>query len=253
VSGTTTKFLYDGLNVVQEKNAAGTVTANQIVGLGVDQTFWRNSGGQSRSVYADGLGSTLALTGGTGGVQTSYTYEPYGKPTPTGADATNNPFQFTGREWDGATGLQFNRARYYNPTWGRFVSEDPIGLAGGANLYGYAGNAPTVFTDPMGLWLKDIGERLVKILTEVGAWLADFIESAAPIFAILSLIPGPVGMAFGAVSAVLYALSGDWRDAIVALVGVALWGTGRLIWRGYVRANAALPVAQRHGPWCQVC
>jgi RHS repeat-associated protein len=162
VSGTTTKFLYDGLNVVQEKNAAGTVTANQIVGLGVDQTLWRNSGGQSRSFYSDGLGSMLALTGGSGGIQTSYTYEPYGKPTPTGADATNNRFQFTAREWDGATGLQFNRARYYNPTWGRFISEDPIGLAGGANVYSYVGSSPPFLTDPMGLFLKDLWHDFIQ-------------------------------------------------------------------------------------------
>jgi RHS repeat-associated protein len=131
-SGDTTKLLYDGLNDVQE-NASNTVTANQIVGLGVDQTLWRNGGGQSRSFYADGLGSTLALTGGTGGINTAYTYEPYGRQTATVSDT--NSFQFTGREWDGATGLQFNRARYYNPTWGRFISEDPIGLTGGPNVY----------------------------------------------------------------------------------------------------------------------
>ena len=55
------------------------MTANEIAGLGVDQTFWRNSGGASRSFYSDGLGSTLALTGGTGGIQAAYTYEPYGR------------------------------------------------------------------------------------------------------------------------------------------------------------------------------
>lgn len=47
--------------------------------------------------------------------------------------------------------LQYNRARYYSPTWGRFVSEDPIGVAGGINLFGYVGQAPTMFPDPLGL------------------------------------------------------------------------------------------------------
>jgi RHS repeat-associated protein len=62
-----------------------------------------------------------------------------------------NPYQFTGRENDG-TGLYFYRARYYSPTFQRFVSQDPIGLAGGGpNLYAYAVNAPTIFIDPFGL------------------------------------------------------------------------------------------------------
>jgi RHS repeat-associated protein len=59
--------------------------------------------------------------------------------------------QFTGREDDG-TGLYYYRARYYDPGRGRFVSEDPIGLAAGPNLYSYVGANPLAFTDPRGLW-----------------------------------------------------------------------------------------------------
>lgn len=50
-----------------------------------------------------------------------------------------------------ATGLQYKRNRYYNATQGRFTQEDPIGLAGGLNLYGYAGGDPVNFSDPFGL------------------------------------------------------------------------------------------------------
>jgi RHS repeat-associated protein len=63
----------------------------------------------------------------------------------------SNPLQFTGREND-ATGLYFLRARYYNPEHGRFISEDPIGIASGStNLYTYVLNSPANFTDPLGL------------------------------------------------------------------------------------------------------
>jgi RHS repeat-associated protein len=59
-------------------------------------------------------------------------------------------FQYTGRENDG-TGLSFDRARYYNPTLGRFISEDPIGFRGGrVNLYSYVENSPVDHSDPMG-------------------------------------------------------------------------------------------------------
>jgi RHS repeat-associated protein len=64
--------------------------------------------------------------------------------------ANANTLQYTGRDNDG-TGLQYNRARYYSPSLGRFISEDPIGFAGGdVNLYAYVGNSPTNYVDPNG-------------------------------------------------------------------------------------------------------
>lgn len=75
--------------------------------------------------------STLAQTNAQGGgLANSYGYSPYGESNTVGPDATNNPSQYTGRENDGATGLLFYRARYYDPVLKRFISEDPIGLAG---------------------------------------------------------------------------------------------------------------------------
>src|SRR5881296_3659226 len=65
---------------------------------------------------------------------------------------STNSFAFTGREYD-STGLYYYRARYYNPTLQRFISEDPIGFAGGdTNLYGYVWNNPISFHDPLGLY-----------------------------------------------------------------------------------------------------
>lgn len=58
---------------------------------------------------------------------------------------------FSGREWDADAKLQNNRARWYDPTIGRFLSEDPIGFdSGDPNLYRYAGNDPINFRDPSG-------------------------------------------------------------------------------------------------------
>ncbi|HKO18700.1 MAG TPA: RHS repeat-associated core domain-containing protein, partial [Acidobacteriaceae bacterium] len=51
----------------------------------------------------------------------------------------------------GGGGLVFLKNRYYDPNTGSFTQADPIGLAGGLNLYGYAGNDPVLFTDPLGL------------------------------------------------------------------------------------------------------
>jgi RHS repeat-associated protein len=68
---------------------------------------------------------------------------------------TSNTFQYTGRENDG-NGLYYYRARYYNPSIGRFISEDPIGFRGGINVYAYVENNPVSRIDPFGLdclWL----------------------------------------------------------------------------------------------------
>jgi RHS repeat-associated protein len=60
------------------------------------------------------------------------------------------PFRFQGQQFDEETGLHYNRYRYYDPGVGRFVSQDPIGLRGGSNLFAYAPN-PMGWVDPFGL------------------------------------------------------------------------------------------------------
>jgi RHS repeat-associated protein len=148
ILATTTSFLYDRANAVQEV-IGGTNTANSLMG-GVDEVFQRTDSVGARSFLSDALGGTLALTDSTGTAQTSYTYEPFGNTSVTGA-ATTNSFAYTGRELD-ATGLYFYRARYYNPQLQRFISEDPLGLSGGdVNTYGYALQSPTNYVDPFGL------------------------------------------------------------------------------------------------------
>ena len=57
---------------------------------------------------------------------------------------------FTGREYDRGLGLYYNRARYYNPKLGRFISRDPIDISDDVNLYGYVENNGVMFVDRMG-------------------------------------------------------------------------------------------------------
>ncbi len=61
-----------------------------------------------------------------------------------------NNFRFPGQYYDKETGLHYNWNRYYDPETGRYISPDPIGLAGGNSLYGYAGADPVNFVDPDG-------------------------------------------------------------------------------------------------------
>ncbi len=63
---------------------------------------------------------------------------------------TTQPIRFQGQWHDEESGLYYNRHRYYDPQQGRYINQDPIGLNGGTNLYGYVSN-PTGMVDPLGL------------------------------------------------------------------------------------------------------
>jgi RHS repeat-associated protein len=99
------------------------VGASYVRSLSIDEPFVRQTSAGNEFYHVDALGSTLDLTNQAGAVQTSYQYEAFGKTTITGT--SSNPFQYTGRENDG-TGLYYYRARYHNPSYERFISEDPI-------------------------------------------------------------------------------------------------------------------------------
>jgi RHS repeat-associated protein len=147
-NGDETKYLFEDENVARE--ASEGKTAQLINGLGLDERFARTTSAGTDSYLTDALGSTLALAGEGGEPATEYTYSPFGAATATGA-ASTNPYQYTGRETEG-NGLQDNRARYYEPGTGRFISQDPLGMAGsGINLYRYVGDSPMNATDPYGL------------------------------------------------------------------------------------------------------
>ena len=103
---------------------------------------------------ADGLGSTMAVVDSSGDVENGYTYDIYGEPTVTGSLA--NEFDFAGQQTD-PTGLQYLRARYYDPAAGVFLSRDPMAnetwwLSSG---FGYGRCDPVLVTDPTGLIPSD--------------------------------------------------------------------------------------------------
>jgi RHS repeat-associated protein len=138
INGNTVSFLYDGPNIVQEQ-VGGAASGNTLT-AGVDQFFSRTDSSGTVTPLTDALRSTIALADSSGTIQTQYSYEPFGNTTTSGT-ASSNAQKYTGREDDG-TALFYYRARYYSPSLHRFVSEDPIGLAGGINLCAYVENNP---------------------------------------------------------------------------------------------------------------
>jgi RHS repeat-associated protein len=144
VTGVTTPYLYDGENPA---TISGYMLLN---GLSIDERFAETSPEGASSYVSDALGSTIGVTDADGALVGGYSYAPYGATSFAGSVTT--PFEFTGREHDGASNLYYYRARYYSPELGRFISEDPSGFAGGLDLYAYASGNPVSNGDPLGLY-----------------------------------------------------------------------------------------------------
>ncbi|MGX7826360.1 RHS repeat-associated core domain-containing protein [Actinokineospora sp. 24-640] len=147
VGSTTTAFLYDKGNVVAEQDGAGTLTAS-LLSTDVDQWAARTAAGVTDTVLTDAQGSVIGLGRADGTIAATQSYDPFGLPAATG-DPRGSDLSYTGRQDDG-TGLLQYRQRYYSPALQRFISEDPIGMAGGTNLYAYVENSPANFVDPTG-------------------------------------------------------------------------------------------------------
>ena len=145
----TTYTVYDGLRPLVEYDAAGTALRTYIYGAGLDEAvgFW--TGGERYSLHHDGQGSVVALTDDMSNRVEHYRYGPFGETE--GVSVLGNPIRYTGRFYDETTGLYDNRLRNYHPVLGRFIEPDPIGPAGGINLYAYVNSNPINFIDPLGL------------------------------------------------------------------------------------------------------
>ena len=110
--------------------------------------------------HADGLGSITSLSNSAGTIANTYTYDSYGDLTASTGTLVNS-FRYTGRESDPETGLYYYRARYYDPSTGRFLREDPAGFGGGINFYSYVSNTPPNGNDPFGLWSPAAHRQLI--------------------------------------------------------------------------------------------
>ena len=129
VSGVSLQTLYDGWNAVQLKQA-GAAVESRLFGLGLDEIHGRTNSSNSQSYLTDALGSVLSLGNSDQTAHADYTCGAYGETTETPPGASSNLIKYTGREQDMA-GVYYYRNRLYSPVADRFLSEDPIGSAGG--------------------------------------------------------------------------------------------------------------------------
>jgi RHS repeat-associated protein len=199
LNNTTTYYIYDGEKPILEyKSNDLTHPLKNVYGKGIDEILMRTengiNSGQPFYYFQDHEGSVTHLFNPSGNKIEMYRYDAFGAPTfyngagnEITSTAYNNRFLFTGREYAATyrgtyvASLAFYeyRARAYNPTLGRFMSEDPkLFEAGDYNLFRYCHNDPIDFTDPMGLDTRStamaIEEAVVPGQYEYNQMVANF-------------------------------------------------------------------------------
>ena len=152
VNGAVISYVYDGQDIaamVSEGN-----TTHFVHGPGVDEHLALVQGAPY-FYHVDGLGSITKITDSGQNVVQAYSYTSFGTPTPS--TGFQQPFGFTGREYDPETGHHYYRSRTYNTDTGRFLRRDSLGFAGGdVVLTNYVGGNPVNFVDPNGTSKVDV-------------------------------------------------------------------------------------------------
>ena len=223
---------------IEDYSSAGSKTATYLHGTEVDELLGYKTASWS-SYQRDALGSVTRLTDSAGATASTYRYDAFG--AIRAQSGSGNTYGFTSRENEIALGLDYNRARFYDPAQGRFLSSDPTGLAGGMNGYAYAGANPVNRVDPSGLctelawysqgslgWAVSANECLTQHIINYyngGVAVAGVIAAAL----LLTGVGAPAAAIAGLVAAVIYA---------------AGWWVGTIdIWGGNIGIYAAWRVA----------
>ncbi|MFH1062623.1 MAG: FG-GAP-like repeat-containing protein [Candidatus Omnitrophota bacterium] len=147
VNGQITKYVYDGEDIIAEYDVNNNIIARYTHGPAIDEPLILDKNGQTYYYQTDGLGSVTNITDVNNQTVKTYQYDSFGNIKST-TGSLNQPFTYTGREYDSESGLYYYRARYYDPSIGRFLQEDPVW---DTNLYAYVGNNPVNYVDPDGL------------------------------------------------------------------------------------------------------
>ena len=148
VGSTTTVYVYDEAgHLIGEYTPSGNL---------IEEHIWLNNRpiGVITSaglyyVHTDQLGTPRDITNSSKAVVWQWNSDPFGTSVPTGSLTYN--LRFPGQYYDAETGRNYNYFRNYDPTIGRYIESDPIGLAGGVNTYTYVGSNPLSWSDPLGL------------------------------------------------------------------------------------------------------
>ncbi len=152
-SSTVTRHAYDPLgNSWADLTSGGSLIMRRLYNDAVDALLARIDGNGVAWYLTDNLGSVRDITNSSGSIIDHRDYDAWGNLTYESNPSYGDRYGFTGREFDVETGLEYNRARWYDPSTGRWESQDPLGFgAGDSNLYRYVSNDPENRLDPTGM------------------------------------------------------------------------------------------------------
>ncbi|WP_409202104.1 RHS repeat-associated core domain-containing protein [Pseudomonas asiatica] len=156
------RFLWQGLRMLREETPGQSILYLYEPGsyaplARVDQTE-----GEEQKVYyfhTDQIGTPLELTNSDGKIVWQATYRSWGAVEHLTVNEVKQNLRFQGQYFDDETGLHYNTFRFYDCEIGRFLSQDPIGLAGGINIYSYTIN-PVQEIDPLGWCSTKLGNNM---------------------------------------------------------------------------------------------
>ncbi|HEC76484.1 MAG TPA: hypothetical protein ENI33_04410, partial [Thermoplasmatales archaeon] len=162
-------YLYNGIDILAELDVSGNQIARYTHTPVIDETLCMIRNNTPYFFDMDGLMNVRQIFNDSEILKASYEYDAFGVIVQQTAEV-NNPYCFTGREWDTEAGLYYYRNRYYDAEIGRFITQDPMGLKGGINLYAYVNNNPINFIDPFGLETKStraLEEKIKELEQEI--------------------------------------------------------------------------------------
>jgi len=184
------RFLWCGSTLCEERDGPGATVMRRFFEQGMQES------GAGFFYSTDHLGNVRELTDATGAIRARYDYDPYGRATKLSGDK-DSVFTFAGLVNHPPSGLLLANYRAFDTGLGRWICQDPIGLAGGVNLYGYVGNGPVDWPDPLGLLDPRTAAQIAAAAgsAAAGAGLAGtgaVVGGAIAAIAIVQLVTGPV-------------------------------------------------------------
>jgi RHS repeat-associated protein len=155
-------FLWQGLRMLREESPGQSSLYVYEPGSYAPLARVDQAEGEEQKLYyfhTDQIGTPLEMTDREGQIVWQATYKAWGAIEKLAVNDVEQNLRFQGQYFDDETGLHYNTFRYYDPEVGRFVTQDPIALAGGLNFYSYA-PSPNNWIDPLGWCSTKLGNNM---------------------------------------------------------------------------------------------
>ncbi|AZF13720.1 Rhs-family protein [Pseudomonas sp. R3-18-08] len=157
-------FLWQGLRMLREESPGQSSLYVYEPGSYAPLARVDHHEGEEQKLYyfhTDQIGTPLEMTDIDGEIVWQATYRAWGEVETLAVSEVEQNLRFQGQYFDDETGLHYNTFRYYDPQAGRFITQDPIGLAGGVNLYAYAPNT-NGWIDPLGWCVTTVTTNVTR-------------------------------------------------------------------------------------------